>query len=456
MDTVIDDAVDKYKSKPNKKVLTTVGLGSLALLAGGFVLASSNDAVPLPAYVPGEMIVSFEEDLTPDDMERLDTLLDGEMYEPLFPAGHELDNMYVIHVDEDEDVEALSGMFASAAGVKYAEPNYIDTLPFEVTEGSLSIADVLEGKVPNDPFFHSRGSWGQEYADMWGLHTIRSVQAWELSTGSEDIIVAVIDTGIDYNHPELEGRVLKGWDFVNNDDDAMDDHSHGTHVAGTIGANTNNKTGVAAINWNVKFLPLKVCTASGGCPRSGTLQAIAYAGDHDANVINMSLGGMGSPSSYDEAIRYADSKGVFIVAAAGNSSADTCNFVPAAHPLVFAVAATDPDDNRATFSNWGKCTDIGAPGVGILSSISEINVVPPRYPIVAEQYAAFNGTSMASPHMAGVTALVLATNPELIGNREAITELLRESVDEVETDKYIGTGRTNLFKAITNALNWEE
>ena len=168
-----------------------------------------------------------------------------------------------------------------------------------------------------------------------------------------------------------------------------------------------------------------------------------FAADHGAHVANMSLGGRSSYKVYDDVIRYADSKGTIIVAAAGNSNADTKNFAPANHPLVIAVAATDPNDKKAGFSNWGETVDVAAPGTLILSLRANGG------------YVVMQGTSMASPHTTGLVSMVIAANLDLAGNREEVLRIVRAAVDEYNSKKYIGTGRINLAKAVQLALEYD-
>ncbi len=474
LDETVDTVVKKNAPKLDAKALLKKALPlgvTVALVAVAHGLYSGTADVPAE-YVPGELIVKFDDEVTVrydaqgdavtgfSEVDSLNEILSGESYRQLaaHPGEQQVDMLYVVDVDDSLDLEEWVERFNAAEGVEFADFNWLDTFPDEPSEqqASLYLTARAGGVTPNDRYFGTRGSWGQDFLDMWGLHASNAQQAWEITRGSDDVIIAVIDTGVDYTHPDLAGRVLQGYDFANRDTDAMDDHGHGSHVAGTIAAATDNELGVAGINWEGKILPIKVCNAGGSCPRSAILEGIVYAADHDADVINMSLGGPGGPQSYDAAIRYADSRGVIIVVAAGNNNEDTAGFTPANHPLVIAVAALGPDGNRTSFSNWGAKVDVGAPGQGILSTVPQRHNIPTsRYRCLQAEdgihnYCELAGTSMASPHVAGEVALILAANPELRGQREEVREIVRAAITPYDRpqDRPVGTGRMNLLRAV--------
>ena len=291
-----------------------------------------------------------------------------------------------------------------------------------------------------------------------------------MTTGSPNVTVAVIDTGVDFGHPDLapqqwintgencgstdptivcaqrtdgsdndgDGYVddYRGWDFVNGDNNPFDDNNHGTHVAGTIGAVGNNGVGVAGINWAVKIMALKFLSGAGSGSTADAVDAIDYAADHGASVMNNSWGGGGYEQSLRDAIAYAHSKGSLFVAAAGNDGVDTdaSPFYPSGYdnPNLVSVAATDNKDNLASFSNWGKATvDLGAPGVDIYSTKP------------GNSYQYFSGTSMATPHVAGTAALIKARFPT--ATDLGIKALLLRSVDPKSAlnGKTTSNGRLN-------------
>jgi serine protease len=252
-------------------------------------------------------------------------------------------------------------------------------------------------EIPNDP----------EYSKQWNLQSINIEPTWNETKG-KGVTVAVIDTGIS-RVPDLKNtQFVKGYDFVNDKVDAADDHGHGTHVAGTIAQSTNNNYGVAGIAYEASLMPLKVLAASGGGTVTDIAEAIRFAADHQADVINMSLGGGGDAAVMREAIDYAHRQGVVIVAAAGNANTNSASY-PARYPNVVAVSALDATGAKAPYSNFGAGVDIAAPGgstaVGEAGGILQNTINPQTGEAV---FRAFQGTSMAAPHVAGVAALIKA------------------------------------------------
>ena len=309
------------------------------------------------------------------------------------------------------------GWAAQNPSVAYVEPDFA----------------IAQTSVPNDPAFGS----------LWNLHNIGQAgglvdadidapEAWSTTTGSRDVVVAVIDTGVDYTHLDLAANIwrnpgeiandgidndgngyvddVSGWDFANRDADPMDDNGHGTHVAGTIGAVGGNSTGVVGVNWLVSIMPLKFLTASGSGSTSRAIAAINYATqmkrDFGINVVasNNSWGGGGNSTALRDAIAAGGSQGILFVTAAGNESTniDAIPSYPASYQdsAIISVAATNRLDQLAGFSNFGRTSvDIAAPGVSIYSTVP------------GNAYALYSGTSMAAPHVTGVVALVAAANP---------------------------------------------
>jgi type VII secretion-associated serine protease mycosin len=251
-------------------------------------------------------------------------------------------------------------------------------------DATVRVADVPAG---DDTY---RGS-------QWDLATVRATDAWARSTGT-GATVAVVDTGVDATHPDLAGQVLPGADFVTGTEgEAVDPHGHGTHVAGTIAALAGNGTGVAGLAPNARILPVRVLSANGSGYMSDVASGIVYAADHGADVINMSIGTTSQLEAVTSAVEYAHGRGVVVVAAAGNtrSSGSPVSY-PAADAGVLAVAATDSSDNVAGYSNQGWYVDVAAPGTDILST----------YPMASGEYRWMSGTSMASPHVAALAALL--------------------------------------------------
>ncbi|MBM3267286.1 MAG: S8 family serine peptidase [Candidatus Sericytochromatia bacterium] len=270
---------------------------------------------------------------------------------------------------------------------------------------------------------------------LYGLNRIKAPAAWAKATGKSGVLVAVVDTGVDYNHPDLEGAVVKGPDVVNRDSDPLDDHGHGTHVAGTIGAVANG-SGIVGVAYGVKILGVKVLAKSGFGSQAGIAEGINSAVKNGAQVINMSLGGPDSRAMRD-AIVSATKKGVLCVAAAGNDGDKDPDY-PGAQPEALGVGATDSADKRSYFSNYGTTVDIAAPGSNIYSLG------------LGKAYKTMSGTSMATPHVAGAAALLLSFKPDLTVAQ--LRKILEETGDAAsgftETPQ---VRRLNLEKALAAA-----
>ena len=313
--------------------------------------------------------------------------------------------------------------------------------------------------APNDPFYLSDPSFG---LGQWGIRKAHVDQAWDIVRGSPSIIVAVIDTGIDRNHPDLGGVVLSGATFLTAPDptcpagSTIDDNGHGTHVAGVIAANGNNGIGIAGVAFGVKILPIKALDCQGAGLMSDVASGVIWATDHGARVINISLGSSAAQSTLQDAVRYAIARNVIVVAAAGNcgvlsSRCTTLNEpqYPGAYPEVLAVAATDDNDGHASFSNVGAYVGVSAPGVHIYGTI-------PTYPTTLSQstgltsYASISGTSQASPFVAAVAALLLGQEPGL--SVAQLIDRLKSTADDLGAfgpDPVFGSGRVNALRAVT-------
>ncbi len=333
--------------------------------------------------------------------------------------------------------------------------------------------------IPNDP----------EFLKLWGMDNIGQTggtpdadidapEAWDIQTGSGDVIVAVIDTGVDYNHPDLAANIwtnageipgngidddqngfaddVHGIDTINDDSDPMDDHGHGTHVAGTIAAVGNNGIGVVGvigINPNVKIMAVKFLGADGSGYLSDAIDAINYAKENGANVMSNSWGGGGYSDLLKSEITSAIEKGIVFIAAAGNSGSDNDFYpaYPANYPGVISVAATDHNDQIAYFSSYGRNTvHLGAPGVDIYSTVpyGSCSLCSPT------GYNTLSGTSMATPHVSGAIASIISEFPELKGNVAAITARLLGGVDQIPSlsEKTVAGGRLNILNTLETDL----
>ena len=315
-----------------------------------------------------------------------------------------------------ENSDQCRGDFEGDDNVEFSEPDYK--------------AEALG--TANDPYFIQ----GSE----WHLAKIQAPAAWDVSTGSSSVVVAVVDTGVNASHPDMVGKVLAGgYDFVANDTDPTDENGHGTAVAGTIAPASNNSVGVAGVAWGNPILPIRVLDANGSGNYSAICNGIIYAADHGAKVINLSFGGTASSLALQNAINYAWSKQCVIVAAAGNSG-NNVPFYPAACTNVISVSATNSADARPTWSNFGSYVDVSAPGLDVLTLYG------------ADQYAVWSGTSFSSPVTAGVVALMASANSNLTNAQ--LADLLIKNCDDIGTagyDVYFGNGRVNAFRAVTAA-----
>ncbi len=293
---------------------------------------------------------------------------------------------------------------------------------------------------PNDPLFDNQ----------YALKNINATGAWAVTTGKSSVIVAVIDTGVDASHPDLQGRLVKGYDFVNNDDTPEDTVGHGTFVASLIAANADDNQGIVGVAPGVQIMPLKALDRQGGDSLT-IARAIRYAADNKANVINLSLGGPQNSRSIRQAIDYATSRGVVVVAASGNSGTKG-NPVeyPAALPNVVSVGATGPSDKIASFSSHNITVDVAAPGVNVFGARSSINLICRAYN--GTPYCTASGTSFAAPYVAGAAALVLSVNPNLTPAQvENILTSTATDLGQPGTDSYYGAGLINVEKAVNAA-----
>jgi subtilisin family serine protease len=332
---------------------------------------------------------------------------------------------------------AMATALAAAPGVEWAEPNYTIALDL----------------IPNDPQFAIRQTiYLSDYLQM--------PAAWDFTMGRPEIVVAILDTGVDINHEDLATGIwtnpleipnngidddgngfvddVHGWNFAQGSNSVADDHGHGTHVAGIAAARTNNVKGIAGMAGGATIMPVKVFPPPPNAigTYEDLIMGIIYAADNGARVINMSLGATSYSRGEEAAVDYAWAHGAVVVAAAGNQGSNVYHY-PAAHPNVLAVAATDASDQRVPFSNWGDFVDVAAPGYSVYSTYRN------------NSYGSMSGTSMASPHVAGLAALILSLNPQLTNAQ--VRELIEQNSDDrgaAGWDPYFGHGRINGRKAL--------
>ncbi len=420
-------------------------------------------------YVPGEVIVKYK-DGTVAALAAEGTgpvalkALGAEVATDFSAEG--LDNLQALDITGPISVKEAIAELENSPYVAYAEPNYIISLSLPETDpaGSDEAGDFSALTFPNDP----------KFADQWGLSNtgqtggvsgadIKALKGWEIAKGSDTIVVAVLDTGVDYTHPDLAGNIwvnpgeipnngidddgngyvddVYGYDFINNDNDPMDDNGHGTHCAGIIGAIGNNGIGVAGVTWKVKIMPLKFLRADGTGDTAASLNAIAYARRMGADIISCSWGGKAKSQALGDAIA---STNALFPCAAGNEGSDNDKtpHYPSGFdlPQIISVAASDAKDGIPAFSNYGATkVDVAAPGDWIMST----------YPTsLGHQYVKMKGTSMATPYVSGLAALLLAKEPSLTPAK--LKARIMDTVDKLPAfaGKTVSGGRINVYKAL--------
>lgn len=284
-------------------------------------------------------------------------------------------------------------------------------------------ATVAASLEPDDPLWQV----------SWSLAKVGAPLAWRLTTGSPDVIVAVVDTGIDVDHPDLRGAVVPGWDVVNGDANATDDHGHGTAVAGVIAARSNNGLGVTGACWRCSLMPVKVIGADGIGTAADIAEGVRWAADHGAAIVNMSFVMSGPDAGVASAIDYARAKGVLVVAAAGNTAGDAPTF-PASYPGVISVTATDPDDRRYEWATHGGWVSVAAPGCS-------------QSTMLGGAYGEFCGTSSSAAFMSGVAALVSSVDAKTRG--EVVFSAL--ATDAVRVGGFVSSGRLDVAAALQHS-----
>jgi len=397
-----------------------------------------------------EILVKFKPGVKIETITEINKRLEGRIKKKI-----EKIDVYCIKIPPHKTVLEMIEKYKKNPNVEYAEPNYIRKAYL----------------LPNDPYC--------ETSTQWGIFMIKAPQAWETETGTSNIIIAVVDSGVDYNHVDLIGHIwlnddpvdtidndgngyiddYRGWDFVGpdhtspaEDNNPMDVVDHGTRCAGIASAETDNVTGIAGVSWNSKIMVVRVLDDSGYSHDSIVAPGILYAADERANIINLSLGGPGSSATLKNAVDYAYDKGCLLVASSGNTNSSSVDY-PAAYDNVIAVGATNQSDERCDPGDWGsgEGSNYGA----------ELDVVAPGNSIysitLGGVYGYGYGTSMAAPFVAGLAALIWSHNRNLTNLN--VTDIIRSSADDVESggwDAYTGYGRINAEEALALAIPLEE
>jgi thermitase len=376
----------------------------LALLMPMSISAATGGVPGTPgSFNSGDILVKFNPVASSSEIAEIHRQNGGQVKKVIPALG-----VQVVTVPSGKSIEKAEAYSANPK-VVYAEPDYI------------AQADV----TPNDPYL----------SQQWGLTKIMATEAWGITTGSADVKIAILDTGVDLNHQDLASKIVASINLTTSAT-ADDICGHGTHVAGIAAASTNNGTGTAGLGYNSTIMNVKVLGDTGSGSYSWIIQGIIWAADNGAKVINMSLGGSSASSTLESAINYAWSKGVVVVASAGNSGSSVPSY-PAYYSNVIAVAATDSTDKLTSWSSYGDWVDVAAPGSSIYSTL------------INDAYGTKSGTSMASPFVSGLAALVFTRVADTNGNKllnDETRSQLEVSCDNIGTS--ISGGRINAYKAV--------
>ncbi len=415
------------------KILIFVVLCGMMVGSVGFAAAQSPVPEKLagdsPAeFAPGEIIVKFEPGVSASMSNDLMGAFDAQYVETVY--GSDLQVWRVAEGQELAVIEQLNG----EPRIAYAEPNYV-----------YSIFDT----VPSDP----------DYPNQWAHPKMQSPKGWDLTTGSSSVTIAVIDTGIDETHPDLAGKIVPGWDFVDGDSNPHDTNGHGTHVSGISAAIANNGTGIAGVSWGAQVMPIRALGTTGSGLTVDIIAGVNWARQNGADVINLSLGGTTYSQSFQDAVTAAHNAGVVVIAAMGNSYADgNPTMYPAAYNNVFAVASTGPSDEKAAYSQTGAHCDIAAPGgnMSYLHDVKGIYSTMPTYAVYLntqygyyQTYDYLHGTSQATPQVSGLAALILSVDPAMTPSQvETLIENTAVDLGTAGWDETFGHGRIDIYEAL--------
>ncbi len=454
-----------------KKIL--LSLAAVFLLFGASTTRAGNNT---DKYVPNRIIVKFKSSIVPSIQQfsgneaiSLSNLSQGlsklnnqyriKKFSPLIrhtqrntsllisnkeTSNNNLSRIYTIELDlqSGQTFKNAIKAYKNNPDIEYAEPDYYVTID----------------SSPNDPIYYAQ----------WSLGKIQADKAWDIYTGNHNTIVAVLDTGVDYNNPDLQNNMwvnekelngtdgidddnngyiddIHGYNFIYRNNDPMDDYGHGTHCAGVIAAEGNNNRDIAGICWNARIMALKFIGSLGNGSVSDAVLAHYYAIAAGADIISNSWSLSEDSQALRDVINYANSQGVIVVAAAGNYNSSTLRY-PAAFENVISVAATNTIDTRWYYSSYGNWVDIAAPGMNILSLLANGTVTGTPY---NDSITYLSGTSTACPHVAGACALLLSANPFLTPAQ--VENILTRTTDTLPNG-ICSSGRLNLYKAMQEAV----
>lgn len=380
-----------------------------ATVAGTDLAVRAGPDPALAPAVPGQYVVGFAAGLPRSERTAVARSLGGRIVGHIDALGVDvLEFPALVANPGARATEKLFAAFKSNPNIVYVEPNYLYEATF----------------TPNDP------GVGQQ----WAWSVIQAYSAWDVTQGSSATVIAIVDTGIQRNHPDLDAKIVAGYDFVSGDTAPDDGNGHGTHVAGTSAAETNNGTGGAGTCPNCKLMPVRVLDNNGSGTLANVANGITWAADNGANVINLSLGGTSGSTTLQNAVDYAWNRGVFLACAAGNSNTSAPSY-PAYYSNCFAVASTDSNDARSSFSNYGNWVEVAAPGRDIYSTW------------LNSGYNTISGTSMATPHVAGLAGLLASQG---LTNAQTRDRICSTADDISGTGTYWTCGRINAYNAVSD------
>ena len=375
--------------------------------------AADSFAERQPRSVPGRLVVKLRKEA---DVHELANALLPYRGQARYVLAHS--TLQLVELAE-KDVEHALAVLRRHEAIEFAERDFLAE-PAWVTADP----DVVSGQA-------------------WHIAKVQAPTAWDVTAGATNLIVAVLDSGVNFSHPDLSGRLLTGYDFVNADADASDDYGHGTAVTGVVAATGNNNLGGAGVAFGCVVLPLKVCGADGCAAYSAIAAGIRYAVDHGARIINISLVGDQPSAALQDAVNYAWARNAVVIAAAGNT-ADATPQYPAACQHAVAVSASASNDNLCSFSSHGPHIGVAAPGEAIWTTQMRTNA----------PFGAWSGTSLASPVVAGVVALMASANNSLSNTQ--LVSVLTQTADDIGAtgfDSSFGYGRVNARRAVVAAVS---
>ena len=455
----------QLKTKKMKKIILFI----ISLLMSSFLFCQTQKSLIIKFKTtnkPNRIFVQNQQKFLNSKIDILNT--NNGLKSIILTGNKKMEDTYVINLESDKQIEELIELYRLTDLFEYVEQNFVGH------------GHGYSQTTPNDTFFNRQ--WSHYNDGTFSLSNstvdadIDSELAWDITQCNSNLIIAILDSGLKLDHPEFAGRIWTnpsevqdgsdtdsngfiddingGWDFVNNDNNPTDDHGHGTNVAGIAVASGNNSNGYAGVNWNSKIMVCKILDDNNSGLYSWWADAIYYAVDNGASVINLSAGGNGSSTLLENAINYAYNNNVVIVVSTGNQN--SVIQYPARYTNAFAVGSTDSDDTRSapffwsstSGSNFGPELDFVAPGNYIYGLSYSSNTNFNTY---------WGGTSQAAPHVAGLVSLLLSVDSNLTVDQirtileESSEDQVGDSDDTIGWDQYYGHGRINAYNALTHS-----